>query len=170
MKMTEKNQHTILVEATRERKLGLLTAMGIELPSSTKLSKAALEQKLKFALDASQSYSKVIGDGLFDPSKLPIWSTNQGKSASEAVRRGNLHEARSNMMARLSGRENAVDLYENAFMDLRQTLMAFGSIWDQGFCFALLQDKDEEYAICVRVSPQSCSHISYSNTHATSSL
>lgn len=155
MKFASKHQDAIEIEASREDKLGFLSAMGVGLSPNTRLPEPSVDRKLRAALDASQTFTKVVEKTPFNPSSLPIWSSNHPKSVYESVRRSNPAEAMKNMQARAFG-ENAFPLYQNAFLDVRQTIMTLAKNFDEGHRIAILQDKDSEYAICVRVSILLC--------------
>lgn len=54
------NSKVIAVDITRDEKLKLLHSMGIEFPPSTRLPDHAIEKKFRGAIDASQSFEKLI--------------------------------------------------------------------------------------------------------------
>ncbi|KAJ3904158.1 hypothetical protein F5879DRAFT_881122 [Lentinula edodes] len=147
-----KNSKAIAVDITRQEKMNFLHSMGIELLPSTRLPDDAIERKFRGAIDASQSFSKLIQKPPFNPSSFPLWSKkNASKSLLDSVKRGNMMEAFANAQARSQGKENAWDMYENVFVDIRQTIMSLASGFDKGVISAIAQDKDYSYAICIRV-------------------
>lgn len=125
--------------------------MGIEIPGDTKLSDSSLIKKLDQALNSAQSVSTLNLPASFNPSALRVWSQNSQKPALEAIRRGNFAEAMQNVAASSRGTE-AFPLYKNAFIDLRQTLMHLAKQWDNKNDVAIIQDAEQDHAICVRVS------------------
>ncbi|KAI3622132.1 ankyrin repeat and mynd domain-containing protein 2-like [Moniliophthora roreri] len=154
IKRIDDSDNTIPITATREQKLGLLASMGIEVPPSTRLPESAVEHKLQKAIDATQYLKKVLPDASatpIDPKSFPLWSqTTNPKSIYESTRRGNIAEALQNTRAKLAG-TTAFPLYESAFMDVRQTIMALAKYMDNGVDRAIMQDKDKNAAICIRV-------------------
>ncbi|KAL0581427.1 hypothetical protein V5O48_000581 [Marasmius crinis-equi] len=132
-------------ETTREDKLGLLAAMGVKLPSTTLLAEEAIDKKVKGALDAAQSFSRVMGEKEINPESLPVWTRDGGVSLPLAVRRDSVAE--------VSGfRGGPFPLYENALVDLRTSITSIASaIEDPGICHFVMQDKDQASAICFRV-------------------
>ncbi|KAI0752538.1 hypothetical protein C8Q80DRAFT_1117939 [Daedaleopsis nitida] len=143
---------------TRHEILCVLKAMGIDLPVDTKLSDNVLDKRLRDALDASQYKEKL--SSLTDLSSLPIWpvaapgDTNAAtRSVYEAVRRGNMHEARQNEAAALrTGSRQPPELFVDPFMDLRQTIMSIGGFLDNGARWWGIRDQQhEQCAINMRV-------------------
>ncbi|EEB96698.1 hypothetical protein MPER_04124, partial [Moniliophthora perniciosa FA553] len=128
--------------------------MGIEIPPSTRLPESAVEHKLQKAIDATQYLKKVLPDASatpINPKSFPLWSkATNPKSIYESTRRGNIAEALQNTKARLAG-TTAFPLYESAFIDVRQTIMSLAKNMDNGFDRAIMQDKDHNVAICIRV-------------------
>ncbi|KAF9065037.1 hypothetical protein BDP27DRAFT_1298548 [Rhodocollybia butyracea] len=147
-----KSSKVIPISVSREDKLRLLHSMGVELSPTTRLPEDAIEKKFRSAIDASQTFSKHIEHPPFNPSSLPLWSKkSSSKTLLESVRRGNMEEAMANAHARSEGKENAWDLYENTFVDFRQTVMSLANGFDGGAKTAIAQDKDTTYAVCMRV-------------------
>ncbi|KAJ4471599.1 hypothetical protein J3R30DRAFT_3527059 [Lentinula aciculospora] len=147
-----KNSKVMPVDISRKEKLQFLHSMGVDLPSTTRLSEDTIEKKFRGAIDDSQSFATLIARPPFDPSTLPLWSKNTCKTTLlEAVRRVNFEEAFAHSRARSAGKENAWDLFGNTFMDARQTIMGLADGLDKGVKTAMIQDKDTKYAICVRV-------------------
>lgn len=151
IKFVAKNQGDIEIEASRDEKLGLLSAMGVGFSPSTRLPEAAVDRKLRSALDAAQTFTNVVEQTPLDPSTLPIWSSNQPKKIFAAIQRSSYAESMKVLSAKANG-QTPFPLYQNAFMDLRQTLMTLANYCDTGRRTAILQDKNHEFAICVRVS------------------
>ncbi|KAK7058326.1 hypothetical protein VNI00_001957 [Paramarasmius palmivorus] len=148
--------NAIAVETSREEKLSLLTAMGIDISPSSRLPDKVLRQKLQSTIDAAQYIQRIIpkydepGTPI-NPASFPLWSKkSETKSIYESVRRGNIAEAYQNCSARMAG-TTAFPLYENAYMDVRQTIMTLAKNMDDGHDAAILQDKDHNSAICIRV-------------------
>ncbi|KAJ3982920.1 hypothetical protein F5890DRAFT_1463984 [Lentinula detonsa] len=147
-----KNSKVIPVDIPKEEKLKFLKSMGVDLSPATRLPNDTMERKFRCAIDASQSLTTLIAKAPFDPSNLPLWSKKTcKKSLLETVGRGNVKEGFANFQARLEGRSNAWDLYENPFMDVRQTIMGLANGLDNGAKTAIIQDKETAYAICIRV-------------------
>lgn len=149
MKAAIKQQQSsgVALETNRAEKLGMLIAMGVELSPATRLPDKEIINKLYGAIDTSQAFNKVTDAKILDPSSLPVWSASQSKSVYESVRRGNLAEA----MRNYAHGDEAFPLYQNAFLDVRQTLMSLARNWDNGLSYAVLQDKNNDFAICMRV-------------------
>ncbi|KAH9944915.1 hypothetical protein B0H21DRAFT_779324 [Amylocystis lapponica] len=133
------------MDLSREETLAILSSMGIELPPRTKLPDEALAKRLKQAINAAQCLSTVVPDAHVDPATIRRWPTEgENRSVYAAIRRGDLHEAAATAHARALGRDQAVDLYTNAFMDLRQTLMGIAVAWDEGRTWGVIQDPQHE--------------------------
>ncbi|KAL0072615.1 hypothetical protein AAF712_000378 [Marasmius tenuissimus] len=143
-------RNDIAIEASREEKLRLLACMGVELSPTTRLPEEAVDKRLKSAIDASQYFSSVITEVPLNPASFPTWSKSDKKNKPllDAVRRGNPAEAMA--VARANG-QNPHPLFQNAFLDVRQTLMTMGNNLDNGCTEMILQDKGQDYAICLRV-------------------
>lgn len=147
-----KSTKVIAVDITREEKLQYLYSMGVDLPLTTRLPDDAIEKKFRSAIDASQSFATINAKPPFDPSVLPPWSKTTCKTTLlKTVSRGNFEEAFANIRARREGKDSAWPLFENTFMDARQTIMGLADGIDNGVNTALIQDKDTKCAICIRV-------------------
>ncbi|KAK0449821.1 uncharacterized protein EV420DRAFT_766086 [Desarmillaria tabescens] len=133
----------------RSQILGLLESMGVELPPTLKLPNDALEKKLASALSAAQEIS-TLGKFPINPSKLPLWK-NQSKSAFDAMQRTSMAEAMRNYNARARGLPDPFALYSSAFIDARQTLRHLCRNLEDGMAVNILQDKDHNEVICIRV-------------------
>ncbi|KAG7448862.1 uncharacterized protein BT62DRAFT_731197 [Guyanagaster necrorhizus] len=133
----------------RSQILGLLKSMGIDLPPTLKLPDDALEKKLASALSAAQEIS-TLGKFPINPSKLPRWE-NQPKSAFDAMQRTSMAEAVKNFNARTRGLPDPFALYSSAFLDARQTLRHLCRNLETGMDINVLQDKDHNEVICIRV-------------------
>ncbi|KAL1741790.1 hypothetical protein HDZ31DRAFT_44689 [Schizophyllum fasciatum] len=133
----------------REEILALLQSMAVNLPSDTKLPRDALHKRLKAALGMCQDHSSFAKKFPLDPFTCPVW---KDKSVLESVCMGTLMEAYQNFRAENEGRAPMVlPSYENAFQDLRQTVMHIAKNYDEGRPTCVLQDADGQEAICVRV-------------------
>ncbi|KZV66415.1 hypothetical protein PENSPDRAFT_654889 [Peniophora sp. CONT] len=136
----------------REQLLGLLRSMGAHLPSSTKSTDEALEKKLTFALNYAQNYTAHSDKAPFNPSELPVWKDTRDQAVYNAIQRGSIAEAMKNSQAHAQGSPgDAFPLYQNAFIDLRQTIMHMAKYFDQGRNSVILQDEDKEEVICIRI-------------------
>jgi hypothetical protein len=122
----------------------------VDVPAHSKLPDASLKQRLSKALNAAQQLHVALSNGVLDPSIIPSWDSRR-EPAGEAVKRVNIQEAAANMAARAQGRQNFVEMGENACMDARQTLMALGRMWDAGMSGALMQDEAESRGMIMRV-------------------
>ncbi|KAL6304709.1 hypothetical protein BKA93DRAFT_732547 [Sparassis latifolia] len=137
--------------------LSVLSSMGIELPATTKLPDEALEKRLEQALYAAQSLAKVIPKVPLHIASVPSWPSctsgvDETRSVHDAIRRGNFGEAVACMRARSVGAENAVDLYVNPILDLRQTLMCIAKLWDDGYRCCVVKDPEgQTFAINIRM-------------------
>lgn len=67
------------------------------------------------------------------------------------MQRISMHEAIQNSQNNGYQSEN-FPLYSSAFMDARQTLLHFCRNYENGYKSFVIQDKDQNEAICVRVS------------------
>ncbi|KAG7091274.1 hypothetical protein E1B28_010323 [Marasmius oreades] len=150
LKKASTRGNVIAIEATREEKLGFLSSMGVELSPNTRLPEEAVDKRLRGAIDGAQYFYSVIDEVPVNPASFPMWSKTdpENKPLVLAVRRGNFAEVTAMLKAR---GENPFPLYQNAFMDVRQTLMTLGKHFDDGHPEAVLQDKGHDYAICMRV-------------------
>ncbi|KAJ3720026.1 hypothetical protein C8R42DRAFT_710715 [Lentinula raphanica] len=147
-----KNSTVIPIDISREEKIELLRNMGVDLSPSTRLPQDALEKKFRSAIDASQSFSTLIPKPPFDPLTVSPWSKKTCKRPLlDLVRRGSMREMYAQLQANMQGKESAWDLYENPFMDIRQTMMTIADNLDQGYKTNLVQDKESKSAICIRV-------------------
>lgn len=145
---------------TREEILRVLKSMGVDLPLETKLSDKTLDQRLRNALNASQGRDGLTKSSSPDFKSLKKWPmANPGeldtsaRSVFDAIRRGNMDEARHNIEAEhLNGGISPPNLFVNPFIDLRQTLMSIGKWLDAGATWCVLQDQEKEQcAVNVRV-------------------
>ncbi|KAF9022636.1 hypothetical protein BDZ89DRAFT_1137258 [Hymenopellis radicata] len=131
--------------------LGLLKSMGVELPPDTKMRDEVLEKKFSAALTASQSLSS-YGASSISPEKLPQWTVRTGKtSAFEAMNRASVTETLRAQESKRSGTADPFPLYENAFMDARQTSRHLAHNFEKGRNALVLRDKDNVQAICIRM-------------------
>lgn len=146
IKFVAKNQDMIEIDASREDKLGFLVSMGVGLSPSTKLPESAVNRRLRSALDAAQALVKVADHTPLNPSTLPIWSANQSKDVFDSIIRLSLAESMKSPASLFENRDG------DAFMDLRNTLMWLARLFDGGRRTAILQDKDQDFAIFIRVS------------------
>jgi hypothetical protein len=149
------NRNIMTLKPTRADYVALLSSLGVDIPTRTKLSDAALKERLQKSLDASQQLPLVVPRGTIDPSIQPSWSRSSG-SVEEAIGRVNIAEGLANMMARAQGRENADDLGTNPFSDVRQTLLALGKYWDMENRSYIMQDEEQTSAIPMRVRCTVC--------------
>lgn len=145
--------------------LGLLRSIGVELPRKTKLPNTELERRLSKVLDSCQEISRIAPSPPFDPTLYPTW--NKKNCALEAVRRHNFGEATFIHDSKLKGVANPFPLYENAFMDLRQSMMALGNTWDMKRESLIFQDKEQQSGICMRVRLSNSLLISSSTCYMT---
>ncbi|KAF7328860.1 MYND-type domain-containing protein [Mycena venus] len=136
----------------RKEILGLLSSMGVDLPRKTKLPDTELDKRLSKALDSAQYLTRVIPTPPLDPTSYPSWFRDKStKPVLEGIRRHNIAEATQFDASQMRGIDNPFPLYSNAFMDLRQTLMAIANACDNGMAPLILQDKGESSGICMRV-------------------
>ncbi|KAI0354489.1 hypothetical protein OH77DRAFT_505313 [Trametes cingulata] len=145
---------------TRAEVLKTLACMGVELPANTRLPDDTLEKRLRAALDAAQEKGR-FPDPL-DLQSLPAWPLltplggapppgGEGRPLLDAVKRGNMQEARETHLARLAGASPHRELYVDPFMDLRQTVMSMANVLDQGIDWCIVQDPAQEaHAINIR--------------------
>ncbi|KAI0370797.1 hypothetical protein BV20DRAFT_994690 [Pilatotrama ljubarskyi] len=143
---------------TRSEILKTLNSMGVEIPANTKLPDETLEKRLRSALDAAQEKNR-FSDQL-DLRSLRKWpllkggepqAWDEGRSLLDAVKRGNMQEARQNHLASLLGADRHNELYVDPFMDLRQTVMSIANVLDQGLSWCIIQDPaHEQHAINIR--------------------
>ncbi|KAK7438900.1 hypothetical protein VKT23_017827 [Stygiomarasmius scandens] len=150
MKLSEglKNPSAIPVYISRPEKIQLLASMGVELSLRTRIPDLDLDKRLRGAIDASQNFEKLIGrmNG-FDLSNLGKWPRSSTKSLLKAVSRSNPAES----ITRIENDSTEPRLYQNSFDDVRQTLMSLGYNWDNRCDCCMVEDKEEENGICVRV-------------------
>ncbi|KAJ8084341.1 hypothetical protein PM082_003110 [Marasmius tenuissimus] len=147
-----KPRNHIPVESSRDEKLGLLAAMGVKLPPATLLPEPIVDKRLRLALDASQYLEDVVKDLPVNPTTYPLWTTGSNTTSRyEATRRGNASEAIRFGLSKMLYGQSEQDLYESPFMDLRQTIMSLANGADNGITRSIIQDKDCDYAICIRV-------------------
>lgn len=113
------NSKVIAVDITRDEKLKLLHSMGIEFPPSTRLPDDAIEKRFRNALDATQSFERLIDNLPFDPSSLPHWSQSTS-GETQLVK----HYNRSNLAETLADAQAG---NENTFMNLRRCVIVLVS-------------------------------------------
>ena len=137
----------------RDDLLRALEDVGVSVPSDSKITTDALTKRLERAINIVQSTATCLPkDTSLDVFTLGPWP--QDRPLLQAVRRGSLHEVKMVQDALRRG-ENPAPLYKNSFMDLRQTLMSLGNVWDTGIKTALIQDLAcETSAIHIRVRIQ----------------
>ncbi|KAH9848072.1 hypothetical protein C2E23DRAFT_740226 [Lenzites betulinus] len=138
---------------SRAETLNVLASMGLELPEGTKLVQDVLERRLRAALHAAQESGKISDQSsiqLLSKWPLPVAGEQniRQRPLLEAVRRGNMDEARQNVM---QGSYTGPALYLNPFMDLRQTIMSLANTLDNGLMWCTIQDPEREnHAINIR--------------------
>ena len=145
---------------TRSETLQVLSSMGIDLPRSTKLSDAGLDQRLRDALNAAQ-YKDRLSPSL-NLASLKPWPLatpgavakrgkfkgEGGRLVLEAIGRGNLMEAVEN----IATKNRVPELFVDTFTDLRQSVMGIANFLDNGATACLVQDKEhEQCAINIKV-------------------
>ncbi|RDX41978.1 hypothetical protein OH76DRAFT_1467037 [Lentinus brumalis] len=146
---------------TRSEILQTLSCMGINLPTSTKLSDDALEKRLREGLNASQNRENIPAPlnmsstrpwPMLKPWDASASSSAQGRPVFNAVRRTSVQEMAEHAQALRAGqRYDPSPLYTNAFMDIRQTMMSIGHALDRGQRWCIIQDtKCETYALNIR--------------------
>ncbi|KAJ7581241.1 hypothetical protein C8J56DRAFT_959461 [Mycena floridula] len=146
MKKSLQRPDIIDLDLDREAQLGLLASMGIALSRASPIPDLGLQKRLFSAIDYSQKFAKFFPSANFvDPSSLSIW-TNQSKPAVQAVMQATLAE-----MTGLARGSNTFPPYQDAFLDVRQTIAGLAKLWDQKKSVVVLQDKSSEFAICVRI-------------------
>jgi hypothetical protein len=118
------------MDATRTELLDLLLCMDLNIPRKTELSETELEKRLSKALDAAQYLPRVVPSIPLDPSAYAAW--NRSNQAAEAIQRHSFGEVSIVHDSRPRGVENPFPLYQNLFMDLRQSLMLMTKKWDEG--------------------------------------
>ena len=127
--------------------------MDVKLPPTTLLSEPVIDKRLRTALNASQYLEEVIKSTPVNTITYPLWKTGPTtKSRYEATRDGNASEARRFGLGKIIYGHSEQDLYKNPFMDLWQTIMTLGNGVDKGVTRSIIQDKDFDHAICIRVS------------------
>lgn len=144
-----------MVERTRADILKLLSEMGVALPPHSKLPLSILESRLATALSYAQcdaippssSSQSSATTCTIDPATLEPWSSVSDVPLSEATRTWNLEEIAK---ARMSG-QRVMPLYQNAFLDLRQTVGNIGHNWDQGSKLCVVEDGEGVYGFSMRV-------------------
>ncbi|KAF8891974.1 hypothetical protein CPB85DRAFT_1482585 [Mucidula mucida] len=121
--------------------------MGVELPSSTKLSEEDLEKKLATALTFSQGISSSSKFPL-NPTKLSAWKNdNTDAPASDLTFRNSTAEA--TLRAEMP---NPFPLYASAFMDARRALRRIAQLFEAGqSVFVLNEAQEHAEAICMRI-------------------
>jgi hypothetical protein len=135
---------------TRAETITFLSSLGIEIPAYSKLSDKILKQRLHQALNASQRLASILPRGILSPSSFRPWDNST--SLTSVIDNGNFAEAAANYAARLQGQLNAVELYQDPFHDLRQTIMGIADFWEKkNTKSVMLQDKDQQLGILIRV-------------------
>ncbi|KZT04913.1 uncharacterized protein LAESUDRAFT_656844 [Laetiporus sulphureus 93-53] len=133
---------------TREETLQLLSEMGIELPPATKLTDEALRMRLQKSLNAAQYLSDTLTSLPIDPGSINVWprtsSIEDERSVHKAVARNNMAEAKAIFGAQQSGRDIVAELHDIVMVDVRQTLMSIGKLWDEGFRWCIIQDPQRQ--------------------------
>ncbi|THU98789.1 hypothetical protein K435DRAFT_720412 [Dendrothele bispora CBS 962.96] len=151
MKNLAKSKNPDAIELDRESKLGMLASMGAEISPKTRLSDSVIDKRLQTAINLIQNLSSLIPEAPFDPVQLGLQKWTSAPTVSgkvyDAVRRSNLTEK----LAMMERGDDAFPLYQNAFMDVRQTLMTLASNWDKGKGFGVLQDQADEYVVAFRI-------------------
>ncbi|KAK7052869.1 hypothetical protein VNI00_004188 [Paramarasmius palmivorus] len=144
------SNNRIPITSSRMEKLGLLAAMGVELSPNTRLPEHDIDKKLSIAIDSAQSLRKTINELPINPSSFPSWPTGGDRpSLADSVKRISFVERDTLMRAASQGRR-PFRLYENAFMDLRQSIISLGRCFENGKRNVVIQDKDQHHAIYYR--------------------
>ncbi len=138
---------------SRDELLEALSAMGICLPSKTKLLDEALLKRLRQALNASQTFSKTVDKSPLNIKALSKWPGTS--SLVKSISRGNPHESMASIQCGMTrgGRESGLSPFpDNVFMDLRRTILSLAESWDsKGIKRFILHDEHEKCAIMIRV-------------------
>ncbi|KAG8996078.1 hypothetical protein FRB93_000929 [Tulasnella sp. JGI-2019a] len=136
-----------MLPTSRDEIFDLLKALGVEIHPKTTLSTEVLEGRLRKALDCVQYITDVIstpGGGALDLHGVEPWTCGD---TYVATRRGSLGEAITNYTTQ----KWIPELYLNALMNLRQTVMSMASHFDNGCTRFCLQDENKESAIIIRI-------------------
>ncbi|KAK7052839.1 hypothetical protein VNI00_004158 [Paramarasmius palmivorus] len=138
----------IPTEATREEKLQMLASMGVELPLTTGLPEEDVDKKLRSAVDSAQYFFTLVPSKTLDPKSSPIWKR---KLLRSAVARGSIEETRQEAFAQATLRQAPFPEHERVFMELRDTISGIAHGVDEGHKHFLIQDKDQDSALGLRV-------------------
>lgn len=126
---------------SRSELIKVLNDIGVSIPEDTKMPDTTLEKRLRQALDAMQLAEQHISSGILNTSSLRIWPA--GRPLFDAISRQNIDLRQMYMDA-------AGDvLYKNVLIDIRETCMSLGQIFDSGLLSAIIQT---QCAILLRVS------------------
>jgi hypothetical protein len=135
-----------MLETSRADYLAFLSVLGVELPAQTKLSDAAVQERLKKALDAAQQLSATVSNGSFDPAMHTAWDKAAGP-VQPSMSRFSLSEG----VTKMSARAQAGDDSEDPLTDLWQTLLALGRAWDTERPATVIQDTEQSSTLLLRV-------------------
>ncbi|KAL0578015.1 hypothetical protein V5O48_003965 [Marasmius crinis-equi] len=135
----------------KRREIKALSLYGGQVATHHLTSRNSHRQKTSH-LDDSQELEGVIKDSTIKPTSFAMWPKGPNtKSLYEATRRGNAKEAIRFGLTRMLYGHDGQNLYENPFMDLRQTIMSLANGADKGIMRSIIQDKHCEQAICIRI-------------------
>ncbi|KZS94837.1 hypothetical protein SISNIDRAFT_452974 [Sistotremastrum niveocremeum HHB9708] len=134
------------LSARREDMLHVLESLGMELPSSTKMSEERLKSKISKALDYAQLFSKRLPSSTLEVASLDTWKGQLGR----AFHPGNAMEG-MRMFQVFQSTGEAPSQEKNILLNLRETLSAMGQIQDAGEAVLMIKDADEQSVILVRI-------------------
>ncbi|VDB84566.1 unnamed protein product [Peniophora sp. CBMAI 1063] len=132
---------------------GLLAAMGAPISEDSRFSGETLERKLRLAIGYAQNMPSFACRMPINPIQLPVWNTRNGMPAHKAFAHVSLGEAAEIERAEMGGGDasTAFPMSQNAFMDLRQTLMSLTKMYEEGRRGTLIQDEKQQSSIAVQM-------------------
>ncbi|KAI1792756.1 hypothetical protein LXA43DRAFT_1093398 [Ganoderma leucocontextum] len=123
---------------TKEETLQILSFMGVQIPKDTKLPGEVLDKRLQDALNAVQNRDQLPISAPLDPERGQKWPRPPEGESLKKARRG----------------EGRRVLYEDPFLDLRETMMSIGNTIDRGHRWVAIQDRGHEN-FAISMSPLS---------------
>ncbi|KZS94838.1 hypothetical protein SISNIDRAFT_484370 [Sistotremastrum niveocremeum HHB9708] len=134
----------------REDMINVLAALGIDIPRDSKMSGKRLKQRIAKALNRAQLLSKRLPSPPLNLHELPPWT---GPPLEDAFSTTNMAELAKGMQVLATGTPvPGHPNEENVFNGLRATILAIASLKDKGLNALVIQDKDQQAAMCIRVS------------------
>lgn len=109
-------------------------------------------------MDATQYIRKSFpnledGEMTIDIASLPKYTPVKGSNVKSNLQRLSRNELNANKLAAERGVPQEAAAGQEAFFELRRTLITLGEVWDKKRRLHVIQDEGHKSSMCIRVSP-----------------